>query len=110
MTTVWRKKAYEMFGFEPGSYSYAHGKVDLFADLLEMARRAARTGDSAMLDRVFEYVGWADKQIAENLRSSADITFFIPMFSDDELLREASKRLSPAVLEAKRALALETAD
>jgi hypothetical protein len=30
---IWRTKAYEMFGFAAGAYSYTHGVVELFADL-----------------------------------------------------------------------------
>ncbi len=108
MTTAWRKRAYELFGFEPGSYSFAHGKVSLFEDLREMAKLAAETRDSALLDRIFEYVSWADQQNAENLRSAADVVFFIPLFNDEALLREASMRLPPATLAAKRALVQES--
>lgn len=109
-THQWRKKASDVFGLEAGRYSHAHGKVDLFADLLEMARHAARNGDSKCLDRIFNYVMWADQQHAENLRSTADIVFFLPMLNDDELLREAIRRVPPDVIESKRAMRPKTAD
>ena len=93
-----------MFGFRPGAYSYAHGKVALFEDLRVMATRAVADRDSELLDRIFEYVVWADRQNAENLRSTADLVFFIPMLADKALLREATARVPPSVLVAKRAL------
>ncbi len=97
-----------MFGLRPGSYSFSNGKVALFDDLREMAKAAVDAQDSAQLDRIFEYVIWADQQNAENLRSAVDISFFIPLFSDEGLLSEASKRLPCEMLTAKRALATET--
>ena len=105
---MWRKKAYEVFGFKPGSYSFSNGKDALFDDLREMAKMAIGAQDSAQLDRIFEYVIWADEKNAENLRSALDISFFIPLFSDEDLLSEASKRLPCDILTAKRALATET--
>ncbi|HWB20907.1 MAG TPA: hypothetical protein VG711_11445 [Phycisphaerales bacterium] len=105
----WRKKAYEMFGFESGAYSYSQGKTQLFADLFEMARKASTTCDSSRLDRVFEFVMWANQQTAENLRSAADIVFFIPLFRDAALLHEAQSRLPEPLLTSKRRLTGEAA-
>lgn len=110
MTTVWRKKAYDMFGFKAGSHSYAHGKVGLFADLFEMVKQAARDSDAELLDRIFEYVLWADQQDAENLRSASDISFFFPMLKDASLVHEAEKRLPHDVIESRRAMTMESAD
>jgi len=104
MTTTWRKRAYETFGFEAGAYSYSHGKVALFADLREMAKRAIAGGDEDMLDRIFDYAMWADLQNAENLRSAADIEFFIPTCRDPELAQAAESRMPSALLSQKRAL------
>ena len=97
-----------MFGLRSGSYSFSNGKVALFDDLREMAKAAIDAQDSAQLDRIFEYVMWADQQNAENLRSAVDISFFIPLFSDEDLLSEASKRLPCEMLTAKRSLTTET--
>lgn len=102
MSTIWRKRAYEAFGFEAGAYSYAHGKVALFADLREMAKRAIADGDEEMLDRIFDYAVWADSQNAENLRSAADIEFFIPVCRDSELAQAAESRVPNDVLSQKR--------
>jgi hypothetical protein len=104
MTTVWRTKAYDMFGFKPGAYSYAKGKVELFADLFIMATRAAAADDEALLDRIFEYVQWADRQNAENLKSAVDIAFFLPMLADEHLLSHARRRISSTALTEKRIL------
>jgi hypothetical protein len=97
---IWRTKAYEMFGFSTGSYSFKWGMVALFADLREMARQSARCGDSQLLDRIFEYVLWVETQNAENLKSAADIEFFMPVCRDEVLYREAILRL-PADLLAR---------
>jgi hypothetical protein len=104
MATVWRKKAYEMFGFKPGAFSFAQGKVELFAELRDMAQRAAHQRDSALLDRIFEYALWAEKQNAEDLKSTVDIVFFIPLLGDETLLREANPRVPTEILQAKRAM------
>lgn len=100
----WRMMAYDKFGFEPGRYSQAHGKVALFNDLLAVAKSAAEAGNDDFVDRAFEYALWADRQTDEGLRSAADIEFFMPMFDDKQFLREAEARLPAEVLEAKRAL------
>ena len=83
---AWRSRACEAFGFPPGSYSYARGKVELLADLLALARRAARDGNAATLDRVLSYVRWAAVQKgADDLQSAVDLAFFLPAFRDPEL-------------------------
>jgi hypothetical protein len=82
---AWRTKAYALFGFEPGSYSSARGKVDLFADLVGMARRALAGGDEELLGRIAGYVTWAARQPSEGLASAVDLAFFLPVFRDAAL-------------------------
>ncbi len=82
---VWRTKACGLFGFKRDEYSHIHSIARLFGDLHHMAERAATTGRSELLDRIFEYVQWADAQNAENLRSAADIAFFMPVLRDPQL-------------------------
>ena len=71
---AWRKKAYALFGFEPGEYSFAQGKVDLFADLVAMAETAIAQDDEEMLDRITEYVCWAANQTADDVASAVQMT------------------------------------
>jgi hypothetical protein len=59
---AWRTKAYALFGFKPGSYSSARGKVDLFADLVVLASRALAEGDDELVARIVHYVCWAASQ------------------------------------------------
>ena len=102
---VWRTKACDLFGFEPGAYSNAHGVAELFADLHDMAKRACGSGDSVSLDRIFEFASWADAQVAENLRSAADIAFFGPVLRDPQLAAEAKTRLDQTTFTKKAHLA-----
>lgn len=104
MTTTWRKRAYDTFGFKPGGYSYSNGKVELFGDLRDMAKRAVACGDTNMLDRIFDYAMWADSQNAEGLRSAADIEFFMPVCRDPELVQAAESRMPSEVLIQKHTL------
>lgn len=104
---VWRVKAYEAFGFRRGSYSYAHGIADLFADLHHMTVEAHRAGDEALLERIFEYALWANEQKAENLRSAADIAFFLPLLADEANAGLARKHLPASVLDEKLRLLAE---
>ena len=106
---IWRTKAYEMFGFAAGAYSYTHGVVQLFADLRVMAQRAAKADDSALLDRIFQYALWADAQKnASHLGSAADIEFFIRLFDDPALASAAAQRMPPELLAEKRSMATGT--
>ncbi len=101
---VWRTKACDLFGFKRDEYSHTHSIARLFGDLYHMAERAATTGRSELLDRIFEYVQWADAQNAENLRSAADIAFFMPVLRDPQLAAAARSRLPAALLTAKSRL------
>ncbi|MBI1337580.1 MAG: hypothetical protein GC164_11525 [Phycisphaera sp.] len=103
----WRKKAYAMFGFKRGDYSSRWGVASLFSDLYEMAIKATDEGDRERLDRIFEYALWADGQNAENLRSAADINFFMPSLRHTGLAEEAEHRLTPELMEEKRSLLIE---
>ena len=57
---VWRTKAYGRFGFKAGDYSYARGKAELFADLVEMASRMSTRfpSDSARRKTVMRPTGF----------------------------------------------------
>lgn len=102
---AWRTKAYEIFGFEPGSYSYCHGVVALLSDLREMASNAARAGDDAALDRVAAYVRWAAAQPANSaLGSAVDLGFFLPALRDPILWTRLEGRLPRELLSEKRRL------
>jgi len=96
---VWRTKACEMFGFAPNQYSYAHGKAELFADLLHFATKSE--SDSRMLDLIAAYVTWASKQTSDQLASSVDIAFFLPMFRDQRIYDLFRTRISPELLATK---------
>jgi hypothetical protein len=83
---AWRKRAYATFGFKPGSFSSSHGKVELIRELFFLTRRALAEGDDDFLERVFEYVLWADAQKnAEGLASAVDLAYFLPAFQDPEI-------------------------
>ena len=91
---VWRTRAYETFGFAPGAYSFASGKVDLMSDLLDYARNALHNGDSTMLHRVLSYVEWAAAQnCSDDLQSAVDLAFFLPAFRDPQVCTELEARL-----------------
>ncbi len=79
---VWRTKAYELFDLKPGAYSYAHGKRDLFADLVEWARTSLHEGNGQLLDRIVRYVTWVATQESDDLASVVDLGFFLPVFRD----------------------------
>ncbi len=109
--SAWRTRAYEAFGFRPGSYSYAHGKVDLLADLLVLARQAVRDGDEATLDRVLSYVRWAvDQKRADGLQSSLDLAFFLPAFRDPDLRVLLETRLPEPLFTLKWRMLIEVPD
>ena len=82
---VWRTKAYELFGFKPGSYSTSRGKFLLFDDLVAMARRALLAGDQGMLRRIVDYVSWTDRQTSDKLVAALEGYFLLPIFRDSEL-------------------------
>ncbi len=102
---VWRTKACEMFGFAANKHSYARGKVELFADLLELADKSAE--DPWTLDRIAEYVDWASLQTSNSLASAVDLAFWLPMFRNDRIQRLLGSRFSPELLDAKKALLLD---
>jgi hypothetical protein len=105
--SVWRTKAYEMFGFRPGSYSHARGKVDLFADLLEMAKKATRDDDE-LLGRIGQYVAWADAQPSDELASAVDLAFFLPLLRGERaFLDRLESVLSPELIATKQRLLVD---
>src|SRR5437773_6807568 len=106
---AWRKKAYALFGFEPGEYSFAQGKVDLFADLVAMAETAIAQDDEEMLDRITEYVCWAANQTADDVASAVDLAFFLPAFRSPALLSEIRRRVPESLFLEKRGLLIEQA-
>lgn len=98
-----------MFSYAPGAFSYARGKAELFAELRAKAMDAASVGDDELLDRIFEYVRWADQQTSsEALRSAADIEFFMPIVSDSAMRAIASSRLPKPLFDAKERLTTDT--
>jgi hypothetical protein len=82
---VWRTKAYNLFQLRNGAYSYRNGKVDLFADLVEAARNADASQDDELLDRIAEYVCWANAPHSDELRSAVDLAFFLPVLRNRDL-------------------------
>ncbi len=107
---VWRKKAYDLFGFQAGDYSFSHGKIDLFADIIFMAKRAGRFEDDELLDRIASYVTWASAQKADGVQSSVDLAFFLPMFRDPEILDLFRSRLPTDLLEDKARMLVDDSD
>ena len=105
---VWRTKAYSLFLFKPGDYSFAHGKRDLFADLVERARLAIRENDMELLRQIVEYVTWAADQNSDELASVADLSFFLPIFKDAELCGELRKHLPEELVNDKWRLLMES--
>src|SRR5262245_21117326 len=104
---VWRTKACEMFGFAANKYSYARGKVELFADLLHLATRSP--DNPATLDQIAAYVTWATEQTADELASAVDLAFLLPMFRDERMFNLLRDRFSPTLLAAKRTLLCDDA-
>lgn len=98
---AWRTKAFDLFGFKAGDYSFAHGKITLFADLVVMARRAGAEDDCRLLDRITKYVCWAAAQSSHQLSSAVDLAFFLPMFRDPKLLDLFQGRLPDELLAEK---------
>lgn len=102
---VWRTNACELFGFAVDEHSYARGKVELFADLLQLAANSAN--DPQTLDRIAEYVTWAMQQSSDELASAVDLAFLLPMFRDEGIYDLLRRRFPPELLETKRALLLD---
>ncbi len=108
---AWRKKAYNLFGFKPGSYSNSRGKVDLFADLAAMADQAVATCDNNLMGRIIEYVSWATEQKSEQMGSAIDLAFFLPAFRNPALRPEIQRRIPADLFSRKwRALMEEPAE
>lgn len=107
---VWRTKACELFGFNPAEYSFAHGKKELFADLIQFARDAGCAQDEAVLNRISDYVTWASRQKSEELASVVDLAFFLPVFRDPTLHELFRHRLNPDLLNSKWSLLMENAN
>ena len=99
---VWRTKACELFGFAANEYSYASGKVELFADLLHLAFQSC--DDLTTLGRIAEYVTWATEQNSDELASAVDLAFLFPMFRDQRIFNLLADRFSPKLLATKHAL------
>jgi hypothetical protein len=87
--------------------SYARGKVDLFADLVVLARCAIRDDDDILLGRILAYVHWAATQNAAKLSSAVDLAFFLPVFRDPELCAHLAGRLPHGFVSAKWRLLME---
>jgi hypothetical protein len=98
---VWRTKAYELFDLKHGAFSFGHGKIELFADLVERARQALRDNDDVSLKRVVEYVTWAAAQKSDHLASGVELAFFLPVFRDPPLYAQLKKHFSAQLLEQK---------
>jgi hypothetical protein len=98
---AWRTKAYALFGFEAGTYSFARGKIDLFADLVAMASKALARGDEELMRRIAEYVTWAASQNSDQLVSAVDLAFFLPAFRDPALCTELRRRLPQQLFAGK---------
>jgi hypothetical protein len=101
---AWRKKAYETFEFPPGSYSHRRGKVELFGDLLEMAKQAMRSGNEELLRRIGRYVIWADSQTSDELASALDLAFFLPLLRDSVFLSHIENWIPSEMVAKKRRL------
>lgn len=107
---VWRTKAYDLFGFKAGDYSFARGIIELFADLIVMAQRAGRENDGDLLDRIATYVCWAAAQNADGLQSAVDLAFFLPMFRDPELRDLFQGRIPKELIAEKSRLLMNKSD
>jgi hypothetical protein len=104
---IWRTKACDLFGFKAGAYCSARGKVDLFADLVEMIKSAIAQHDESLLNRVVDYVYWAASQKSEELTSAVDLAFLLPAFQDVTLCSELKKRLAKEMFSAKWRVLIE---
>ena len=82
---AWRTKAYTMFQLNPGDYSYREGKRGLFTNLVDWARQAIDEKNSIQLNKIVEYVIWAEQQNSYELNSSIDLCFFLPVLKDTTL-------------------------
>jgi hypothetical protein len=98
---TWRTKACALFDFPAGEYSFRRGKVDLFRDLLEIARRAIAENDETLLTRISEYVVWAASQKSAELDSAVDLAFLLPLFQDATLCSKLRRYLPEELLAAK---------
>ena len=107
---AWRKKAYELFQFKPGSYSIARGKIDLFADLIALSRESILNGDEGQLCRIVEYVTWAAAQDSDNLASAVDLAFFLPILRDPVLRSQFEIRIPVALFSEKKTLLMPDGD
>ena len=104
---TWRKKACSEFGFEPARYSYRRGKVELFRDLVEMARCAANADDAVAMKHIADYVSWAAAQKSPELDSAVDLAFLLPLFQDSELLATLRPYFSESLLVGKWQVLME---
>jgi hypothetical protein len=104
---TWRTKACLEFGFEPARYSYRRGKVELFRDLVEMARRAANANDTVAMKQIAEYVSWAAAQKSPELDSAVDLAFLLPLFQDAELLATLRPYFSESLVLGKWQVLME---
>ena len=98
---VWRTKACELFGLNPGSYGFARGKVDLLFDLVESARIACKNDERERLVRIIEYVSWAAAQDSDQLASAVDLAFFLPVFRDPLLCEQLKPHIPRALFSEK---------
>jgi hypothetical protein len=106
---TWHKKACALFGFKPGSYSFARGKVEI-ADLASKAKEAVAAGDDDLLGRILEYATWAAIQQSDQLASAVDLGFFLPVFRDRAMRDEIACHIPAELFAAKwRALMEEPA-
>ena len=85
--------AYDLFHFRVGEDSFSQGKVELFADLLSMAGRADQNDIVELLDRLAHNVNWASRQTNDELQSSVDFAFFLPLFQDSALTKVFRKQM-----------------
>lgn len=107
LMAVWRTKAYELFKLRPGAYSFAHGKRDLFADLVDLARESVRDGNTQTLDLIIEYVTWAATQKSDDLASVVDLAFFLPVFRDPLLCARLKRHVPESLFAEKWELLME---
>lgn len=106
---VWRTKAYSTFQLKPGAYSFADGKRDLFADMVEWARKAIREGNQLRLRQIAGYVTWAAGRKSDCLDSVVDLAFFLPVFRDAALREELRLYMPVELLAEKWKLLMEQA-
>ena len=94
-----------MFGFPANEHSYARGKIELFADLLQLAANSA--DDPVTLDRIAKYITWATAQNSDELVSAVDLAFLLPMFRDERIHDLLRDRLAPEMMASKRAILMD---